>query len=92
MENRGDSDISPAMGEITRREFIITGAAAVALAGCVSPGETGPSAHNAENPQEPQVAKVALNVNGKAHNLELDTRTTLLDALREHLHLTGTKK
>ena len=27
-----------------------------------------------------------------ARELELDTRTTLLDALREHLHLTGTKK
>jgi xanthine dehydrogenase YagT iron-sulfur-binding subunit len=31
-------------------------------------------------------------VNGETHNLELDTRTTLLDALREHLHLTGSKK
>jgi xanthine dehydrogenase YagT iron-sulfur-binding subunit len=31
-------------------------------------------------------------VNGKGQVLELDTRTTLLDALREHLQLTGTKK
>jgi xanthine dehydrogenase YagT iron-sulfur-binding subunit len=31
-------------------------------------------------------------VNGRPQALELDTRTTLLDALREHLHLTGTKK
>ena len=31
-------------------------------------------------------------VNGTARTPELDTRTTLLDALREHLHLTGTKK
>ncbi len=31
-------------------------------------------------------------VNGKTSSLQLDTRTTLLDALREHLHLTGTKK
>jgi len=38
------------------------------------------------------MAKVTLEVNGQAHALELDTRTTLLDALREHLHLTGTKK
>ena len=37
-------------------------------------------------------ARVTLEVNGKAHTLNLDTRTTLLDALREHLHLTGTKK
>ncbi|HTV35450.1 MAG TPA: aldehyde dehydrogenase iron-sulfur subunit PaoA [Xanthobacteraceae bacterium] len=35
---------------------------------------------------------VTLVVNEKARTLELDTRTTLLDALREHLHLTGTKK
>jgi xanthine dehydrogenase YagT iron-sulfur-binding subunit len=35
---------------------------------------------------------VALTVNGRIEQLELDTRTTLLDALREHIHLTGTKK
>ncbi len=31
-------------------------------------------------------------MNGKPRELALDTRTTLLDALRDHLHLTGTKK
>ncbi|CAN5658517.1 aldehyde dehydrogenase iron-sulfur subunit [soil metagenome] len=35
---------------------------------------------------------VQLTVNGKVYALKLDTRTTLLDALREHLHLTGSKK
>ena len=35
---------------------------------------------------------VSLDVNGNAFDVELDARTTLLDALREHLHLTGTKK
>jgi xanthine dehydrogenase YagT iron-sulfur-binding subunit len=35
---------------------------------------------------------VSLRVNGAAHLLHLDHRTTLLDALREHLGLTGTKK
>ena len=35
---------------------------------------------------------VSLRVNGAAHLLRLDHRTTLLDALREHLGLTGTKK
>lgn len=38
------------------------------------------------------MVKVAFTVNGKARELELDTRTTLLDALREHCRLTGTKK
>lgn len=35
---------------------------------------------------------VALVVNGRRRELRLDPRVTLLDALREHLHLTGTKK
>src|SRR5262249_17403211 len=42
--------------------------------------------------KELTITKVSFTVNGKAYELELDTRTTLLDALREHLHLTGTKK
>jgi len=36
--------------------------------------------------------KMSLRVNGDVFDLDLDVRTTLLDALREHLHLTGTKK
>jgi xanthine dehydrogenase YagT iron-sulfur-binding subunit len=35
---------------------------------------------------------VVLRVNGREHRLSIDPRTTLLDALREHLHLTGSKK
>jgi xanthine dehydrogenase YagT iron-sulfur-binding subunit len=36
--------------------------------------------------------QVHLTVNGSLHALDLDPRTTLLDALRDHLGLTGTKK
>lgn len=36
--------------------------------------------------------EVSLTINGQAQRLKVDTRTSLLDALREHLHLTGTKK
>lgn len=35
---------------------------------------------------------ITLEINGESHRLELDTRTTLLDVLRLHLGLTGTKK
>jgi xanthine dehydrogenase YagT iron-sulfur-binding subunit len=35
---------------------------------------------------------LSLSVNGQTHNLDLDSRTTLLDVLREHIGLTGTKK
>jgi xanthine dehydrogenase YagT iron-sulfur-binding subunit len=41
---------------------------------------------------EPVPVDVRLRVNGRDHRLTLDPRTTLLDALREHLQLTGSKK
>lgn len=40
----------------------------------------------------PNLMTVGLAINGRAHTLTLDPRTTLLDALREHLGFTGTKK
>ena len=40
----------------------------------------------------PVMAKVSFTVNGQLRQLEVDTRTTLLDVLRERLQLTGTKK
>ena len=42
--------------------------------------------------EAPTLGQVSLRVNGVERDLAVDTRTTLLDALREHLHLTGTKK
>src|SRR5215469_3773740 len=43
-------------------------------------------------PAGPTASLVSLTVNGQAHELTLDNRTTLLDALREHIGLTGSKK
>ncbi|MGB8182976.1 MAG: aldehyde dehydrogenase iron-sulfur subunit PaoA [Stellaceae bacterium] len=61
--------------------------------------QTAAKAHNSaigERVMSPAMTparlKVSFTVNDEARVLELDTRTTLLDALREHLHLTGTKK
>jgi len=72
---------------LTRRGLLIAGAASAAT---TLPGAAGAQG----NPQEPapSMAPVTLDVNGTPRTLELDTRTTLLDALREHMHLTGTKK
>jgi xanthine dehydrogenase YagT iron-sulfur-binding subunit len=42
--------------------------------------------------QGPSRMDIALNINARAHRLSLDPRTTLLDALRDHIGLTGTKK
>jgi xanthine dehydrogenase YagT iron-sulfur-binding subunit len=73
---------------LTRRDFLIAGATsvvAVTLPSTVAATETPPAG-------APVVSEVTLQVNGNVRKLSLDTRTTLLDALREHLHLTGTKK
>lgn len=51
-----------------------------------------PQAQAAPAERDPTSVEVALTINGAEHRLQLDTRTTLLDTLREHLGLTGTKK
>jgi xanthine dehydrogenase YagT iron-sulfur-binding subunit len=53
----------------------------------------GTQPESAQDPDvEPARLDITLTINGGEHKLTLDPRTTLLDALREHLHLTGTKK
>jgi len=77
--------------KLSRRDVLIAGA--VSASAVAMPGASAQTAANAPaaNP-EPVKVGVSFNVNGKDVTLELDTRTTLLDALREHLHLTGSKK
>jgi xanthine dehydrogenase YagT iron-sulfur-binding subunit len=77
--------------DLTRRELLkLTAAAGGALAAeRLVPGATA-LAQVADAPPAP--VDVLLRVNGAERRLTLDPRTTLLDALREHLHLTGTKK
>ena len=82
---------------IARRNVLKTGAlAATATAVPLGAIAQTPNAGNAATPAVPASApvtsKVTLRVNGKAHELTVDTRTSLLDVLRENLHLTGTKK
>jgi xanthine dehydrogenase YagT iron-sulfur-binding subunit len=76
-------------GELTRRGVLETGAVATGLLlGGLPPAV---AAGKAEAPPPPPVA-VELTINGQAHRLSVDPRTSLLDLLREHLALTGTKK
>jgi len=74
----------------TRRDLLIGGALSATAAAL--PLARAQGAEPAVATPPPVKAKVALRVNGQRRELELDTRTTLLDMLREHLHLTGTKK
>lgn len=73
---------------ITRRELLKAGA--VSAAAITVPVLASSAGDRAARP--PVMADVSFEVNGKRQALKLDTRTSLLDALREHLYLTGTKK
>jgi xanthine dehydrogenase YagT iron-sulfur-binding subunit len=61
-------------------------------AGTTTAGASSRASAEATNAQQPNAVAVAFTVNGQTRRVELDTRVTLLDALREHLLLTGTKK
>ncbi len=76
------------MTTITRRE-VITGGAALAAIGAspLTAGEGDQPAAAANG-----TVAVRLIVNGQPRELTLDVRVTVLDALREHLHMTGSKK
>lgn len=75
---------------LTRRDLIKVSAATAATA-VVYPHSTLAASVPAATPAS-EIMPLTLKVNGKTEQLEVDTRTTLLDALRENLHLIGTKK
>ena len=75
--------------KVSRRGMLAGGVAAAAVGQAsilrAQDSSSGGAAAQAKMP-------VRLTVNGTAQELELDSRTTLLDTLREHLKLTGSKK
>src|SRR5712664_1512958 len=86
-------------GKSTRRRFLsrLGMASLLASAGPVlgERSRTEPAATPETKEAMPAVEgaiPVTLRVNGKTHDLRIDPRTTLLDCLRENLHLTGSKK
>jgi len=90
-----DADSRLGFGQSTRRTFLsrlgmasvlATTAPVVTLAQRSEKVEQGLSATAKD------AIPVTLRVNGKKYDLRIDPRTTLLDCLREHLHLTGSKK
>jgi xanthine dehydrogenase YagT iron-sulfur-binding subunit len=82
-----DDDEAPP--DPSRRTFLIGSAVATAGAFVLPLVAEEPVAKSGP---DPNAIPVSLDVNGRVHELRLDPRTTLLDALREHLDLTGTKK
>ena len=87
----------PADFGISRRNLLIVAGASVVTTSAPAPTHAQDAARTAvpslpASSDMPVTSKVSLDINGAVRELELDTRTTLLDALREHLSLTGTKK
>jgi len=80
--------------EMSRRELLIGTAASATVGAAPSRAEAQGAPTNPHGAafEAPSMSKVSFSVNGAARELELDTRTTLLDALREHLGFTGSKK
>src|SRR4051812_42717886 len=94
MDEPARSDGSALTGsDMTRRELlevaVVTGGALAG--GQLMPGTTSPAFAQGAG-LAPAPLDIVLRINGTEHRLALDPRTTLLDALREHLHLTGSKK
>jgi xanthine dehydrogenase YagT iron-sulfur-binding subunit len=95
MSSNGSSD-----GGLSRRRFMGRAAAASAGLALTAPFVEAPAAESAGAVATPDAAPattgdlvtVATTVNGEARMLTVDPRVTLLDALRERLGLTGTKK
>jgi xanthine dehydrogenase YagT iron-sulfur-binding subunit len=76
--------------QVTRRTVIEAGTTALLLT--TLPRAAFAAGMVDENEPPPPPVKVELQINGHPRPLTLDSRTTLLDALREHLALTGSKK
>src|SRR5271167_1075525 len=85
-----------AFGRVTRRSFLSQlGAAGVTVASVrsVTPAsaQTVPPAQASQAEEIEGAVALRLRVNGKDVQIKVDPRTTLLDGLRETIHLTGTK-
>jgi xanthine dehydrogenase YagT iron-sulfur-binding subunit len=80
----------PTAIEVSRRTVIETGTTALLLT-ALPPAVLAAGPSDSNEPPSPSVT-VTLQINGRSHVLTLDPRTTLLDALRDHLALTGSKK
>jgi xanthine dehydrogenase YagT iron-sulfur-binding subunit len=82
----------PHQPELSRRNMLMATAASLTFGTQLRAAGAATPAAKPTTDIAGSASPVSFIVNGTPHDLELDNRTTLLDALREHLHLTGTKK
>ncbi|RIK74783.1 MAG: (2Fe-2S)-binding protein [Planctomycetota bacterium] len=89
----GDAPSGRVASGFSRREFLRGSGAAAAATALVGAGEVAAGAQDADKGDGVARGKitVVLDVNGAKHEVQAEPRTTLLDALRNQLHLTGAK-
>src|SRR2546421_7776768 len=108
MAHESETPLDPGCGDLdellifgsleTRRQFIrqVAGTSIAITVGLnlvsASAGAAAPPAAASPATAGSDSVKVKFKINGKDYALDIDPRTTLLDALRERLHLTGSKK
>ena len=95
--NEEDSKPASSHDKLTRRSFLSRAGAvgvATATAAVATPFVAAETVERQELGPEPipGTIHVSLKVNGEVHKVQIDPRSTVLDTLRETLHLTGTKK
>jgi xanthine dehydrogenase YagT iron-sulfur-binding subunit len=77
--------------DVSRRQFLKGSAITAAGTAVLNTGLLAQSGTPASNAVGPGAVPIMLRINGKAHQLSVEPRTTLAEALRDTLHLTGTK-
>jgi xanthine dehydrogenase YagT iron-sulfur-binding subunit len=91
-EEKPEAGSASGFGVSTRRKFLTR----LGMAGLLTSAGSGFGERSRDettlSPELKDAIPVTLRVNGKKYDLRIDPRTTLLDCLREHLHLTGSKK
>jgi xanthine dehydrogenase YagT iron-sulfur-binding subunit len=97
VDEKDNKEPTSSLGKLSRRSFLShMGVAGVATAAtAVAPLAISPTRTDAQertSPAIPGAVPVTLRVNGREYSVQIDPRATLLDTLRETLHLTGTKK
>ena len=87
-----DDDDSNPFDIFNRRDFIRNAISASALLPLMATDAAAPAFQDSHLTTDSSLTEIQLRVNGQSYRLGMDTRTTLLDALRDHIGLTGTKK
>jgi xanthine dehydrogenase YagT iron-sulfur-binding subunit len=91
MNPRNTTEPGPGI-ELSRRQVLIGTAGTAVTAVLAKVDDAHAVANTKSAPQSAPGSHVTFTLNGRRFALDVDNRTTLLDVLRERLHLTGTKK